>query len=271
MGRRVTRTLQIDVPRAATPAVRTQAFTLVEMMITIGIIALLLSILLPALGATMASARGFKCQMSLRSVALDFGLYADDELHGDRGRDEALGGRRFTLSAFVDSQYGAAEFWRYGGVEEVSLPDDHGNDPLRCPDVQGDLKLSRGGSVFERAVKTPESVSYSFNMRLHRAEVVNSRGFVSFELVTLSSDVMQHGRTPLVWDTDAIQAHVGYRNPSISAPSLDSQGPYKNDRYWYPAMRHNGRMNAAFIDGHVDLTHAPLEESNWDWAYQGGK
>lgn len=235
------------------------AFTLVELLITITIVAMLVSLLLPAVGRTMSAARSFRCQMSQRSVAFDFQVFADKQLHGDRGDDRDLESQnQFRLENFQDSQYGLDEFWAWGDRQTMTLPDSSGRDPMRCPEVKGVITLLRATPCTAGAINPPTLVSFGFNLRLHRPNGPQVR---------LTSTIVEQHKLPLLWDVDGRVATDRGVLPVFSAPALVSPGLPAGDLYWFPAMRHAGSANFAFVDGSVASSSRPLSEPGWQWTY----
>lgn len=242
---------------------RRGGFTLVELLVVISVLALLIAILLPSLGLSVGAARKFRCQVSLRSIGFDFGIFADETLHGDRGDDESLGGR-FRLETFQESEYGIDEFWRWGDMMAYTLPDSQKNDPMRCAAVKGYVMLRRNTPCGSGAVGPRENVSFGFNGRLQWAPGRNPN---RWQPTTLTSSIVEEGMVPLAWDVDGAEAKRRGAQPVFSAPAAGStSGPFADGSLWYPASRHNGGLNVLFVDQHVEFTTRPLEE-RWDWSF----
>lgn len=241
-----------------------RGFTLVELLVTVAVIALLVTMLLPGLKLAVGSARSFKCQIGQRSAAFDFAIFADDELHGSRGDDE----RRptFALETFQESQYGVDEFWRWGDVNQVNMPDTDGNDPMRCPEVRSSLVLARHVPCSGGGVGPAAGVSFAFNLRLHRAQRLDANGNPRAVAVRLRGSISAEMGVPLLFDADGQRAAAMGRNALYSAPSL-GEAIYGEDQFWFPSKRHNGAGNYAFLDGHVASSPRPLEEAGWRWGF----
>ena len=80
------------------------AFTLIELLVVISIIALLIGILLPALGAARNTARDLKCLANDRQMGIGFHAYASEY-------------KQFLPPAFDNQNYdGAAD--RLGGSDQ---------------------------------------------------------------------------------------------------------------------------------------------------------
>ena len=127
-----------------------RAFTLIELLVVIGIIAVLVGILLPALGSARRSANTIVCGSRMRQVAIGWQIYADDNrdisVPGQPGRFADESDNLYPLGNGV--QYrprwfavigAAAGFDAYANpspdrADEHSLPVD-GSEVFLCPTV----------------------------------------------------------------------------------------------------------------------------------------
>lgn len=245
---------------------RRRAFTLIELLVSLAIILVLLSLLLPAIRSAVSLARARKCQAGQRAVGFDFSIFADDTLHGFRGSDARP--NNFTLASYIDAQYQIGDFWAWGNVDEVHLPNADANDPLRCPEVDGGLTLIRGRQAINGGIAPAENISFGFNIRLEQGEYLDSSGRTRVQRgLRLGASILERNRVPLMWDVDAVAATEQGVSPILSGPGLGSNGPLANDRYWFPGRMHHGKTNVLFVDGHVAESAAPLREPDWNWAF----
>jgi prepilin-type N-terminal cleavage/methylation domain-containing protein/prepilin-type processing-associated H-X9-DG protein len=245
------------------------AFTLLELLIVISIIALLASILLPALSGGRHAAQDLKCQANLRIVCLDFTAFADESGSGRRGDSDQLGPNLFRIEDFQESIYGIDEFW--SGADAGQSPLNGSQQPLMCPARPSSSLDRRAGMPCSAGAIGPQAnVSVGFNKRLEtRTQSIDGRPFPAPAYV--SGRILQYPDVPLLLDVEGREAVQRGRVPYYSAPPILDDAAvdiYEFGQWWFPAFRHRGRLNVGFVGGHVLSSSHPTTEPWWRWSYQ---
>lgn len=249
---------------------RHNAFTLLELLISIAIIALVASILVPALGAGRHAANDLECRANLRTVCMDFTNFADAGGAATRGDSVQYGDNRFRIEDFQESVYRIDEFW--DGVEAERLAIDASEQPLVCPAQMGRLERRRGIPCSSGAIGPQQNVSIGFNKRLDtRTRVIDGSPFPA--RAYLADKILHEPDVPLLFDVDGEAALALDKAPYYSAPPIlddDVEDVYEAGNWWFPSYRHRGRLNVGFVGGHVLSSSHPLTEPWWLWAYEPG-
>ena len=235
---------------------RTKGFTLIELLVVIGIIAILVALLMPALSSSRENSRRAVCASNLRQIGLAALAYTDDY----RGRFPAM------------SYTSGHEMWRWAGnlLYDSGSTDDRPNRPLnpylqiaklyrastlpggKLPDIPSVTRCPsdryKGGSQFQI-----EGSSYYFNARGTKLGGVHNgldgqdgslSDVVNPTLVIVACDFAMDYAEPLV--------EYGQNDP-------DKKGPHQRGTTW---------SNAVFVDGHVGYIHL-CETGTTPCYYQG--
>ena len=224
---------------------RRAGFTLVELLVVVAIIGILASLLLPALAASQAKARGIFCQNNNKQLALGWLMYADDH---SQGLPYNLAG----AAARTNINWAA-------GMLDWELTSDNTNladlteaalgsylakaaNIYRCPadSVLSRLQTAAGWSSRTRSYSMNASVGDAGDLTSSGVNT-NNPGYVQFFRLT---DIPAPARIFVFLDEH---------------PDSISDGYFVNRSYYpewirLPASWHNGAATFSFADGHTE-TH----------------
>ena len=235
---------------------KAEAFTLVELLVVVAIIAMLVSILLPALGAARSSAQSVVCKSNLRQLALANIGYATEN-------------RDFLVLASADMLGANLKRW-HGERDTIDDAFDSGRSHLRDYLGDGEVKECPGRINFVKGEGWGESFEKGCGGYGYNKSYLGSREWdkISWDEIYVRStnqeEISRPGATLMF--ADAAMAKGTVKNlieySFVEPPYFVSGGATCSASYMSPSMhfRHGGRANIAWADGRVDSgTMAAIE------------
>jgi prepilin-type N-terminal cleavage/methylation domain-containing protein/prepilin-type processing-associated H-X9-DG protein len=234
------------------PESRSAAFTLIELLVVIAIIAVLASMLLPALSKAKAKGQSIQCVSQIRQMLIAARLYGDDNIS------------KFPLTfSLVGNQLNRTSWFNY------LLPYQQTRKILLCP-----TKSKR----FKEIVYAQDGTisNYGANFALGGCHWPDTWVFPPLK----EESVRRPSVTVYITDSGTKAVATTDPNRCVTPKSLEKPGSWvlqdpvndapcsgcvaSDDPNWGgPHLRHNTRSNVGFVDAHVE----GMRSSQW---YYGG-
>lgn len=237
------------------------SFTLTELVVVLGLLAVLSALVLPVYSSTSAKAQGVSCAGNLKAIGMALSVYSDDN-------DDQL------LAAFRLYEQDPMQNWLYYLKQACGVPSEN----LLCPQESESYLLD----------SVPGDARYHmvFSYGMHYEAVFDNYNGTHPRFTRRQQ--REHGQVPSdhIWVGDSAPNPYG-KNEGIAVGSsalLSSHGGYWENgavhegNGWYPtSVRHEGKANLLMFDGHVEaLAGSELFAQNllhwkpmfYDWKWQ---
>lgn len=238
-----------------------KAFTLIELIVVIAVIAMLLSILMPALADVRAKGRMTVCKSNIRQLVL-----------ANRGYANANTGHFVPAAADIMS----TQLHRWHGVREtINDPFETTEGPLadylsdgsvkKCPEKVGFIENDPLEYDYEDGCG-----GYGYNMTYLGSRVYEGFSIANCARTTRDFEVGRPGRTLMFADTAMTRAYSDGSGYYIEYSFVEPRYFLVSgvvDTQWDPSpsihFRHRGRVNIGWADGHIDAKNmAEFDEIN---------
>ncbi len=248
--------------KAPTPTPTRTGFTLIELLVVIAIIAILASMLLPALAKAKTKAQGIKCLNNTKQLMLGWRMYSDDNDERLPGAYANQGSRNAAYAWVVGIlDYNGGNRSNFDPNEDLAKSPlapyiGHSYGLFKCPADKSSVKVTAGEHRGER---------------LPRVRSVSMNSWVGGNLEDVTANALswwQQGAAKMVLYLKLTD--MADPGPSQTFVLLDEREDSINDGFWvlsmdgypnfaatkiidYPASYHNRAAGLSFADGHSEI------------------
>ncbi len=227
------------------------AFTLIELMVVIAVVAILAALLIPAMGRAKGKAQGITCANNIKQLSVAWIMYADDHsgtLVNNHGIQETVKRRQNWVNNLLDwgnSPDNTNLFSLTSGELTLFL----GNDTsvFKCP---SDKSIADNG---------PRIRSYSMNSLVGNPGELTNRFNPQLRQFFLITDFPTPSETYVFLDEHPDTINDGFFMNRWAEPKWGN----------LPASYHNGAATLTFADGHVEQ-HRWVEAGTMPPPIRGG-